>query len=364
MSLDLERIRLQNKLRTLGEMLVSLEEYRQLAVGGLSKQAAVAVTQDVMRITRHIGEDTVALESHADLRNAMSQALSMEDSSSIGSRISAAIARFKEWLKKVYEMVRDQVGALLTSFSKLREKVEVLKGSVKSVPETNTEVHIPAKLAQQVSIQGDFGDGNFTQLRALANFGAVAYPDAINDFYMELASVVKSFDPSHDATSMVKAVQESMAPLNFTNIDNQTYPGNVMIVPDESGYNYSIAEVEARVVDQEVVRKVRSSAELAAVLNQISTVIGVAEKLEEVSARIETSINKVVEATDELEAKAKDGDEEKQKNANTMISTVLQNTSKVDNNNSSIIRYLGRVLEAHLKIIEHEVKTATNSQRA
>jgi len=363
MSLELERIRLQNKLRTLGEMLVSLEEYRQLAAGGLSRQAAIVVGHDVIRISRYIGEETASLESHTDLKNAVSLALSMEDSSSIGSKVSSAIARFKEWLKKIYEMVRNQVGALLTSFSKLREKVETLKGTVKSVPDTNTEVHIPAKLAQQVSIQGDFGNGNFTQLRALANFGAVAYPDAINDFYLELASVVKSFDPSHDATTMVKAVQESLAPLNFSNIDNQTYPGNVMIVPDESGYNYSIAEVEARVVDEEVVRKVRSSGELTQVLDHLINIIGVAEKLEEVSARIETSINKVVEATDELEAKAKDGDEEKQQNANAMITTVLQNTAKVDNNNSSIIRYLGRVIEAHLKIIDHEVKTATNSQR-
>lgn len=362
--LHLECARLQNKLRTLGEMIYSLEEYRQLSLGGLSKQAALAVSKDVIRITRHIGEDTASLESHADLSNALSQALSLEDSDSIGSKISSAIARFKEWLKKIYQLVRDQVGALLISFTKLREKVETLQGSVKSVPETSTEVHIPSRLAQQVSIQGEYGDGNFTQLRALANFGAVAYPDAINDFYMELASVVKSFDPSQDASSMVKAVEDSLAPLNFSNIDNQTYPGNVMIVPDESGHNYSIAEVEARVVEEDVVRKVRSSAELAAALNQVSVIIGVAEKLEEASTRIETSINKVVEATDELEAKVKDGDEEKQKNANSMISTVLQNTSKVNNDNSSIIRYLGRVLEAHLKIIEHEVNTATNSQRA
>jgi hypothetical protein len=47
-----------------------------------------------------------------------------------------------------------------------------------------------------------------------------------------------------------------------------------------------------------------------------------------------------------------------------MISTVLTTTSKVDGNSAGIIRYLGRVLSAHLAIIEHEVKTATNSQRA
>jgi CRISPR/Cas system CSM-associated protein Csm2 small subunit len=363
--LELETIRLHNKMKTLGEMLVSLEQYREMAAQGLTKQSAAIVAQDVLRITRHIdGKDTVALEQYADLKNAMSQALGMEDASTIGSRITSAIATFKEWLIKMYRMIKEQVGALLTSFSKLRAKVDALQGSVKSVPDTQTEVHIPAKLANQVSISGELGDGNFGILRELANFGAVEYPDAINDFYLELASVVKNFDPSQDASGMVSAIQEALTPLNFSNTDSKTYPGNVMVVHDDSGYNYSIAEVEARVIEEDVVRKARSSAELSAALNEIVKIIDIAEKLEEVSTRIETSVNKVVEATDALEAKTKSGEEEQQKNASAMISTVLTTTSKVDGNSAGIIRYLGRVLSAHLAIIEHEVKTATNSQRA
>jgi hypothetical protein len=360
----LEQIKLQKKLKTLGEMLVSLEQYRELAVNGLTKQAAAVVAQDVLRITRHIGGDTVALEHHADLKNALSHALSLEDADTIGSRIGAAVGKFKEWLKEMYSMIKDQVGALLTSFSKLRAKVEALKGSVKSVPDGQTEVHIPAKLANQVAISGDMGDGNFAELREVATFGAVAYPDAINDFYLELASVVKNFDPGQDASGMVSAIEETLTPLNFSNTDNSTYPGNVMVVHDDSGYNYTIAEVEARVIEEDVVRKARSSTELSHDLNEIIKIIDIAEKLEEVSVRIETSVNKVVEATDELEAKTKEGDEERQKNASSMISTVLSTTSKVDANSAGIIRYIGRVLNAHLTIIEHEVKTATNAQRA
>lgn len=360
-----EQLRLERKLKTLGEMLISLEAYQVLAADGLSKQAAVVVSQDVLRIAKHIGStDTIALENYSRLDNAMSQAISLEDNLAMGSRIAAAIIKFKEWLMQVFKLVKEQVGALLTSFNKLRAKIEELRGHVKSIPNSDTEVHIPAKLAQRVAIQGDMNEGHFPELRQLASFGAVAYPEAINDFYLELAAIVKAFDPTQDAAGLIEAIEKSLTPLNFTNVDTKTYPGNVMIVHDDTGYNYSIAEVEARIVEEDVVVKIPNGNDLNRRLHEITKVIDIAEKLEAVSSTIETSVNKVIEATDELEKKAKGLDEIQQKNTSAMISTVLATTSKVKAGQAGIIRYLGRVLDAHLAIIEHEVKTATNSQRA
>lgn len=363
-SLDLQQIRLQHKLRTLNEMIISLEEYQSMIRGGVSKQAAIAVAQDVLRITKYMGfRDAPALEAHAELSNAMSHALGMENSESIGARIRAAIAKFKEWLIQMYNTIKDQIGAMMVSFTKMRERIEVLKGSLKGMSDnTQTEVHIPAKLAQQVSIQGDMDDGHFPALLKVAQFGSTTYPDAINEFFLELASVVKMFNPTEPAESMVQAIQESLAPLNFANVDTATYPGNVMITPDESGYNYTIAQVEARIVDADVTRPVRDSATIQRDLVEILRVIEQAEKIQGTSTNIETSVNKVVEATDELSKKA--ADETQESNVSQLVRTVLANTSKVNNSSANIIRYLGRVLNAHLQIIEHEIRVATTAQRA
>lgn len=364
-NLELEQIHLQRKLRTLGEMLVSLEEYHTLAKHGLSKQTAAIVSQDLIRIARHIGsEDVASLEDAAELENTASQAASGTDSKSLGERVMSAIKTFKEWLVKAYKMVQTQVGALLTSFTQLRAKVDTLRGSVKSMPDTNTEVHIPTKLAQQISISGDMGDGHWEELRTVANFGAVVYPEAIGEFYQEIAAVVNHFDPTHEADGLVEAIENALTPLNFSNLDIKTYPGNVMISHDESGYNYTMAEVEARIVDADVTRNVRTAGELTVALDQIVKVIDIAEKIEGATAHIETAIDKVVEASDALVAKVKDKDDVQKKNANSMVTSVLATTSKVSTNTSSIIRYLGRVLSAHLQLIDHEIKTATNSQRA
>lgn len=364
-NLELEQIRLQRKLRTLGEMLVSLEEYQTLAKHGLTKQTAVIVSQDLVRIARHIGSETViSQEDAAQLENTATETATATDSKSLGDRVLSAIKTFKEWLVKAYKMIKDQVGALLTSFTQLRAKVDALRGAVKTVPEGNTEVHIPVKLAQQISISGEEGDGHFSELRQLANFGAVVYPDAINDFYMEIASVVKNFDTTQEASGMVEAIEQALTPLNFSNLDTQTYPGNVMISHDESGYNYTIAEVEARIIEEDIVRKVRSSSELTSALNNIIKVIDIAEKIENSVTQIETAIDKVIESSDALVARVKDKDEDQKSHAKAMVTSVLATTSKVSTNTAPIIRYLGRVLSAHLQLIDHEVKTATNSQRA
>jgi hypothetical protein len=364
-NLELERIRLQRKLSTLGEMLVSLESYQTLAKTGLSKQTAAVVQHDLLCIARHIGSMIVVSQEDAtQMEDIAVQASKETDSKSLGDKVLSAIKTFKEWLVKAYKMVKDQVGALLTSFTALRAKVDVLRGAVKAVPENKTEVHIPAKLANQVSISGDMGDGHFQALRSIANFGAVAYPEAISEFYQEIAAVVKNFDPAYEASGMVSAIEQALTPLNFSNVDTETYPGNVMISHDETGYNYTVAEVEARIVEEDVVRQVRSSAELTAALNNIVRVIELAEKIEGTSVQIETAIDKVVEFSDALVAKVKDRDEDHKKNASAMVTSVLATTSKVSTNTAGIIRYLGRVLSAHLQIIDHEVKTATNSQRA
>ena len=362
---ELTLLHLQRKMSTLAGMLVSLEEYRVLAKSGLSRQAASVVATDVLRVSKLIGDtDVASLEAYVSFDKSMSMALGMEDASAIGAKIAAAIKAFKEWLKDVYALLKEQVGALLVSFGKLRAKIDVLKGTVKSVPDTPVEVHIPSQLANKVAIQGDLNQGHFPELRELANFGAVAYPEALNDFYLELAAVVKNFDPSQDATTMVAAIEESLKPLNFTNVDNQTYPGNVMIVHDDTGYNYSIAEIEARIVDADITRKSRTSAEFQHDLLELVRVIDIAEKLQEVSGKIETSVSKVVEATDDLEKSVAEKDDVEKQNASAMISSVLSTTTKVKASNASIIRYLGRVIETHLQIMELEVKTATNSQRA
>uniref|UniRef100_A0AB39CCY9 Internal head protein n=1 Tax=Pseudomonas phage RVTF4 TaxID=3236931 RepID=A0AB39CCY9_9VIRU len=347
-------------------MLVSLEEYRQLAANGVSKQTATVIAQDVLRITRFMGfNDAPALEAHADLSNAMSHALGMEDSDSIAGRIKVAIAKFKEWLLKTYNMIKDQIGAMLVSFNKMRERIEVLRGTAKSIPDSSkTEVHIPANMAQQVAIQGDFSDANLASLQKVAQFGSTTYPEAINEFFLELATVVKSYSPTESADTMVDAINQSLAPLNFSNIDNDVYPGNVMITPDEDGYNYSIAQVEARQVEGDITRPVRGGAEIQTVLNELTKVIDIAEKIEGTSTTIETSVGKVIEAADSLSAKVKTADEEQQNNASSLVSLVLSSTNKVNNSSANIIRYLGRVINAHLAIIEHEVKVATTAQRA
>jgi hypothetical protein len=363
-NLELERIRLQRKLQTLGEMLVSLEEYQTLAKTGLTKPTATIISHDLVRIARHIGSvDAVSLEDAVTMEQTATQTATGTDSTSLGDKVLSAIKTFKEWLVKAYKLVKDQVGALLTSFTALRAKADALRGMVKSVPDNNTEVHIPVKLAQQVSISGEMGDGHFQALRQIANFGAVAYPEAISEFYLEIATVVKNFDPTQEASSMVAAIEQSLTPLNFSNVDTETYPGNVMITHDESGYNYNVAETEARIVEEDVVRKVRSSSELTAAINNVVKVIDLAEKIEGTSAQIETAIDKVVEASDALVAKVKTKDEDQKKNASAMVTSVLATTSKVSTSTAGIIRYLGRVLNAHLQIIDHEVKTATNSQR-
>lgn len=366
MNLELQHLQLQHKLRTLESMMVSLEEYRVLAANGLSKQAATVVAQDVLRITRFMGfNDAPALEAHADLGNAMSMALGMEDASSIAARIKVAIAKFKEWLMQIYNQIKDQIGAMLVSFTKMRERIEVLRGNAKSIPDgAQTEVHIPAKLAQQVSVQGEFSDANLKALQKVAQFGSTTYPEAINEFFLELATVVKAYSPTDSADSMVAAIQESLAPLNFSNIDNDVYPGNVMITPDEGGYNYTIAQVEARQIDADVTQKVRGSVEIQSTLQELTKVIDIAEKIESTSAMIETSVGKVVEAADALSDKVKSADEEQQNNASSMVTQVLSSTNKVNNSSANIIRYLGRVINAHLAIIEHEISVATTAQRA
>lgn len=362
----LQHYQLQHKLRTLEGMLVSLEEYRVLASKGLSKQSAQVVARDVLCIARFMGDtDAPSLEAHADLSNALIKALGMEDSDSISSRIKAAIVKFKEWLVKMYNLVKDQVGAMMVSFNKLREHIEVLKGTVKSIPDdSKTEVHIPAKLAQQVSIQGEYGDGNFEALRKVAVFGSTTYPEAINDFFLELATVVKSFDPTQEASSMVSAIEQSLAPLNFSNVDNTVYPGNVMITPDESGYNYTIAHVDARLIEGDVTRTIRGSAEIQKALVELIKIIDIAEKIRGTTDSIEESVGKVIEEADNLSDKVKSADEEQQNNASALVTLVLGSTNKVNNSSASIIRYLGRVIHAHLAIIETEIKIATTAQRA
>ena len=347
-------------------MLVSLEEYRQLAANGVSKQTATVIAQDVLRITRFMGfKDAPALEAHAALSNAMSQALGMEDSDSISGRIKVAIAKFKEWLIKTYNMIKDQVGAMLVSFNKMRERISILQGTAKSIPDgSKTEVHIPASLAQQVAVQGDFSDANLAALQKVAQFGSTTYPEAINDFFLELATVVKSYSPVDPADTMVDAINQSLSPLNFSNIDNDVYPGNVMITPDAEGYNYTIAQVEARQVEGDVTRPVRSSAEIQSALNELVKIITIAEKIKNSTDTIESSMGKVVEAADDLSSKVKSSDEEQQNNASSLVSLVLSSTNKVNNSSANIIRYLGRVINAHLAIIETEIKVATTAQRA
>lgn len=356
----------QRRLVVLSEMITSLEEYQAMAKNGLTRQASAAVAADILSMTRYMGfRDAPALEAHADLQTSFQHALGMEDAASISARIKMAIAKFKEWLISMYNTIRDQVGAMMVSFTKLRERVDSLKGMAKSIPDNSkTEVHIPANLAQQVSIQGDFGDGNFQQLQTVAKFGAITYPEAINEFFLELASVVKSYNPGESADSMVEAIEQSLAPLNFSNIDNNTYPGNVMITPDEGGFNYTIAAVEARQVEADVTRPVRNGIEIQRTLGEILKVIDIAEQIQGTSANIETSVNKVVEATDDLGKKTQDADEGQQQNASSMITAALSSTNKVSNSSANIIRYLGRVLNAHLQIIDHEIKVATTSQRA
>lgn len=365
MNNDLQHLQLQHKLRTLEGMLVSLEEYRVMAASGLTKQAATVVAQDVLRITRFMGfTDAPALEAHANLNNAMSQALGLEDAQSISARIKVAIAKFKEWLIRMYNLVKDQVGAMMVSFNKMRERIEILKGTAKSIPEgSKTEVHIPAKLAQQVSIQGNYGDGNFSALTKVAQFGSTTYPEAVKEFFLELATVVKSYDPSVEANTMVDAINQSLAPLNFSNIDNDVYPGNVMITPDESGYNYTIAQVDARLVEADITRKVRSGAEIQRDLLELIKIIDISEKIRGTSDGIEESVEKVIEEADSLSDKVKSADEDQQSNAGALVSLVLSSTNKVNNSSANIIRYLGRVINAHLAIIETEIKVATTAQR-
>lgn len=358
-----EHLRLQRKMQKLGSLMLSMEAYLPLAAQGLSRQAAVVVSRDLQRVADLIGEDAMGLEAHSGLANVLSHAMGMEDASAIADKIVAAIKRFKEWLMSAYKLVKDQIGALMISFTRLNERVSDYKERVKTVPEQGVEVHIPTKLANQVAIQGAMNEGHFPELRSLANFGAVVYPEALGDFYNELSAVVKHFDPTDDPTTLVAAIEATLKPLNFTNMDNKTYPGNVMIIQDDSGYNYSIAQVEARVVEEDIVRRSRTSGELQHELAELEKVIAIAEKLQDVNGKVETAINKVIEATDELEAKVKGDDEAKKAHATSLITSVLSTTAQVKSNTASIVRYLGKVIEAHLAIIDIEVKTSTKKQQ-
>lgn len=360
---EMEQLQLHRKMQKLGRLMHSMEAYQTIAKAGLTKQAAGIVANDLIKLGKLIGDDSVGLEAHAELTEAVSHANSSKDTNTIGDKILAAIKRFKEWLKEAYEKVKEQVGAMMVSFTRLRDKVTQFKEKAKTMPDTQVEIHIPTNLANQVAIQGSMNEGHFPELRGLANFGAIAYPEALHDFYSELAAVVKNFDPSQEASGMVAAIEGTLKPLNFTNVDTDTYPGNVMIVPDDSGYNYSIAQVEARVIEEEVVRKARTGAELQKDLLELDKVIDIAEKLQDVNGKVETAISKVTEATDALEAKVKSSDEEQRNNATSMITATLSTTSQVRIGTAGIVRYLGRVLEAHLKIMEIEFATATKSQR-
>jgi hypothetical protein len=365
--LEKREAELTYQLISLEGELASLEAYSKVLKHGLTNQAAAFLYTDLQRFDKIYGfTSTVSVEDFA-VATARSNSPTTVPLEGIGSRITAALKQFQEWIKKLFEIARQQVSHLVTSFTGLRTRLQGVQEQVKTMPDgAKMTVHLPGAIVNQLSINGKFERSDLKSIGGLAQFGAVTYPSVVEEFYAELATIIKVYVPSDGGPEeMVSAIEESTRPLHQLGESDVTFPGNMKLAISDDGLSYSVAQVDADTNGEDLELPVRSRQELEKLLGGIGAIIDVVEKIAPAEDSISAAVEKVVEAADVLSEKAqKSADQASVSNAEAVINAAMAVTRQAKPGNKSIIKYVGRVLNTHLAAIQREVETATNHQRA
>jgi FtsZ-binding cell division protein ZapB len=348
---------LERKLDMAVQHLVTLEQYRQIAKPGLTKQAASIMAVGLKEIAEFMGEPTLGLEAIASTSNAVSIRPSDETDGTLLARLKALVAKFIKWLRELIDRAMTEVAALRADFGKLKERAKEMLTSV--VDLKTAEVTIPAALMNRVSIDAVENQGHWPELEEMVEFVIHTYPEAVTEFYSEVAGILNTTDLKQDTSGLATAMSNATQPMKIDGIDKTIYPGNVMITSIADGFSYRVAPHESNQFSEAVTRNTRDETELRTALNEIISLSTEMESIKDANTKVKAAVDKAMEALEKLQARAENGTPEEIENANNLVTTVLDSISKVKTGDASIIRYVDNVIKAHLTLIENEIKAAT-----
>lgn len=358
--------RMVDDFKNLSGAMTALESYRQILTSGhvLTKQAAAVMHMDLQQIGKEWNlDETVALESFPAKPSPSEPSRSQSSTlANVTVKIVQVAERLREMLLELFDKAKEEIDELLNGVGNLEAKVKSTAEAVANMPvQTGREVTVDSGMMSWLSTDGVFDDNRITALARLAKVGSTVYPQVVIDYYDDLTAAVKHYTPSGEgAERFIEAIEESTRPLEFLNKDDTLYPGNQRLVMDEDGFTCGMAQDDtAKNIEGPYSMPIRAKSILGQELVKIQTVIEELGKARDAEETMNATVKRLGEALVALSKKA-----EASKNPTVIadttkvINNVLVMTRQTKPNNKSIIKYVGRQLQANLLLMQLEARTA------
>lgn len=369
-ALQAEQCALQDKADELLDVQHSMESLdriiRSTGFKGIGNQTAEILQVQLRAAQRKLGITTAigSMESFQAKDQREQHAIAQVSLESIRTTAKTAKNRFMEIISKLIEMFKRVVNNYLDGFNVVEKTAADLDRRLSKVKHSGGEgtfklvnaglLYRDDKLVREVT----------PDVKGLAHFAAVAYPEAVIRFLDGLVKGVLKFDPESGGIEEVKAnFEQSRKPLSFLiekNLADDELPGGYKLDINESGLSIGLSHAKTYSVEPEELPVV-TTVKLRNLVRDILLLIQQAKDIRPEVDKIDKAGKKLIEATKRAETK-KGTDENKgtyDELSSAVGKIVLEATPRIGEIVGYLLKYARfqlAVVNTQLEIIEAAAK--------